>query len=129
MPFDLKRKQFIMKNSIFIIVVFLICLGYIHGWKVKLCEHKNYKGRCGYLAGNDCRNIDEMKWCNGNSCKKNADKKVSSIKLYGSCIQLYKDRDCEGSSKKIRSGLWWWLRRRNLRRCDFNDKASSVGPC
>ena len=39
------------------------------------------------------------------------------------------DGDGEGSSKKIKSGLLWYRRRNNLRRCGFNDKASSVGPC
>ena len=119
-----------MNSAVLTFIIVLICLGNSYGWKVKLCEQPDFKGKCTNLIESDgCKNLNEMTWCekiNGEiKCDQTVDKNVSSINTKGTCVVLYSSNDCEGThTLKVRP-----IDQNHNDLVYFRNTASSIGPC
>uniref|UniRef100_A0A8D8RJI9 Beta/gamma crystallin 'Greek key' domain-containing protein n=1 Tax=Cacopsylla melanoneura TaxID=428564 RepID=A0A8D8RJI9_9HEMI len=99
--------------SMLTLLCLLITLGSC--WKVNLYRDTRNRGGHIEMEGNGCQRIP-----------RDFNDKTSSVNTFGGCVRLYEHRDCRGRVLELFPGSGTHS---NLKKHNFNDKASSVGNC
>jgi hypothetical protein len=114
-----------MKASLLILCVFLTRqLSMTTAYQVYVYEDTLHKGKEALIEGDTCQNMKDIRW--SRTCTKTVNDDIRSVNTKDTCAVLYEHEDCEGASIMVKPGSPYHY---DLSRLDFNDRASSIGPC